>query len=420
MPTVDLNLLAVRESEQVEWKRDVADVHDVVRTLAAFANDLQNLGGGYVVCGAEETRDEHGFQRLNAVGLDASRLREVEGRVLALCRERVSPPVIPIVEELPAATPERRVLVFVMPATGHAHSVRTDQESAYWIRIGRQTREARNGLFRELMIRKGAIDPWDRRPLAGATVADLDLLMLRDSLQRLGQYESDQSVDRLLSADLQLSAFVPSLCVREPMTGVLRPRNFAMLLFGREPQRWIPGAVAVFSSYPGTDRAQPHGERHELGGTLLVQARRLTELLDAQAHTLFDKTDAAMPNAVKYPQRALHEALINSLAHRDYSVVDPTRITVFVDRIEFNSPGSLPLGVDLEALRAGRAGPRWRNQALAWFLTRLQLAQAEGQGIPTILQAMRAEGCPEPVFDADEVRVSCTLPAHPRMRQRRP
>ncbi|HEX3129681.1 MAG TPA: ATP-binding protein [Thermoanaerobaculia bacterium] len=62
--------------------------------------------------------------------------------------------------------------------------------------------------------------------------------------------------------------------------------------------------------------------------------------------------------------------MINALAHRDYSLVDPTRITVFLDRIEMISPGPLPTGVNPEDFRAGRVAPKWRNQALAWFLSR--------------------------------------------------
>ena len=80
------------------------------------------------------------------------------------------------------------------------------------------------------------------------------------------------------------------------------------------------------------------------------------------------------------------------------------------------SPGPLPLGITLEDIRARPVTPRWRNQALAWYLSRLQLAQAEGQGIQTIRHTMQAAGCPPPIFDANEVSVSCTLPAHPRLR----
>ncbi|HEX3129680.1 MAG TPA: RNA-binding domain-containing protein [Thermoanaerobaculia bacterium] len=74
---IDLRHLAERESEQVEWKSNVADIDDVVETLCAFANDLANLGGGYVVCGAHETRDGHGFPAIDLAGLKSSRFRPV-------------------------------------------------------------------------------------------------------------------------------------------------------------------------------------------------------------------------------------------------------------------------------------------------------------------------------------------------------
>lgn len=215
---------------------------------------------------------------------------------------------------------------------------------------------------------------------------------------------------------MQITPFVPSLCIAEPLTGVLRPRNYAILLFGREPQRFIPGAFAIYSTYPGRDRTDPVARRFEIAGTLLDQARRLQELLDAEAVTLFDKTNLKSPNAEKYPRRALQEAMVNALAHRDYELVDPSRFISYADRIEFVSPGALPFGVALEDLRTRAVTPRWRNQSLAWFLSRVQLAQAEGQGIQTIRSTMKAVGCPPPRFDASEVSVSCVLRAHPRSR----
>ena len=418
--SIDLALLASRENEQTEWKENVADIDDVVATLSAFANDLPNLGGGYVVCGAKEQPDEHGFPSLARTGLTAARLKEVENTVRARCRSRVSPPIAPLTEELPSDGEGRRILVFVQPATRGAHTFRRGSDGAkHFVRVGRSTIEARNGLLRDLLVRKSELEPWDRRPCASATIADLNLLALRDALQRMGLYAPERGVEPLLSHDQSLSPFVPPLCAREPLTGILRPRNFAMLLFGRDTQKHVPGAHAIFSLYRGTDRSDAHAERHEIAGTIIEQARRLTELLDSQSGMLFDKTDPTTPNAAKYPRRALYEAMGNALAHRDYESPDPTRITAFADRIEIVSPGALPLGVDAHAFRDGRAGPKWRNQALAWFFARLQLAQAEGQGIPTILRAMREEGCPPPTLDADATRVACVLPAHPRASMRR-
>jgi ATP-dependent DNA helicase RecG len=414
-PHVDLRELTRRESEQTEWKENVADPDDVVATLSAFANDLQNLGGGYVVCGAREEKDEHGFPRLVRAGLAASRLKEVENVVLARCRDRVSPPIAPLVEEAEAESPDRRVLVFMQPATRNAHTFRRGHEGAkHFVRVSRSTLEARNGLLRDLLVRKGTSEPWDRRLCAGATVADLDLLALRDALQRIGLFNPERGVEPYLAEDVLLSPFVPSLCVAEPLSGVLRPRNYAVLLFGREPQRFIPGAVSLFSTYPGVDRSEPVAHRRELAGTLLDQAQSLQKLLNEEAVTLFDKASRKAPNVERYPWRALQEAMVNALAHRDYELVDPTRVTAFSDRIELVSPGALPIGISVEDLRTRVVTPRWRNQALAWFLARLQLAQAEGQGIQTIRRMMQAAGCPPPSFLANEAAVTCVLEANPR------
>lgn len=412
---INLEQLSVRESEQIEWKENVADCDSVVKTLTAFANDLANLGGGYVVCGAKETKDEAGFPKLEKTGLTAHRIKEVENTVLTRCRERVSPPIAPIIQELVTDDPTRRLLIFIQPSTGDAHSARVGIDGAkYWVRIGRDTREARDGLLRELLVRKGAKAPWDRRICVNASLDDLDLLALRDALQRMGVFSAEKGVEEYLSADSQLNALVPPLCERESMTGVLRPRNFTMLLFGREPQKFIPGAFNLFSIYSSTDRSEIFSERHEITGTLIEQSRRLNELLSIQSSTTFDKSDPRDPNAVKYPRRALYEAMGNALAHRDYELDDPNRVTVFEDRIEILSPGSLPLGVSADKFRSGQAHPKWRNQALAWFFNRLQIAQAEGQGIPTILRVMKDEGCPPPQFEIESTSVVCVLPAHPR------
>jgi ATP-dependent DNA helicase RecG len=271
-------------------------------------------------------------------------------------------------------------------------------------------------VLRELLVRRGALEPWDRRLCNGATTNDLDLLALRDALQRMGVYTPERGVEPYLADGAQITPFVPSLCVAEPLTGVLRPRNYAVLLFGREPQKFVPGAFSIYSAYPGRDRTGPIARRFEIAGTLLDQARRLQDLLDAEAVTLFDKTDLKTPNAEKYPRRALQEAMVNALAHRDYELFDPARFTSYLDRIEFISPGSLPSGMTIEALRKRSVTPIWRNQSLAWFLNRLQLAQAEGQGIQTIRATMKAAGCPPPRFEATEVWVKCVLRAHPRSR----
>ncbi|MFZ2658357.1 MAG: ATP-binding protein [Victivallales bacterium] len=412
---IDLKELATRESEQVEWKKNVASIDAVIRTITAFSSDFQNMGGGYVVCGAEELKDEYGFQKVAYPGLTSERFKEIEGKVMSDAREKIDPAVTPIVEELPGDIEGQRVLIFIIPSTGYAHSYRASgkDSSTYYVRLSRETVEAKNGILRELLVRKQTLPPWDRRLNEQADIIDIDLLAFRDVLQQIGTWNPSVSIEDYFADSMRLSDFVPPLGGKRPLDSAIHPRNFALLLFGKEPTRFFPGAWTKVSFYPGKDRSEQTAERHDLTGTVVGQAKKALELLKTHASTVYDK-ESPEPNASKYPERALQEAVINALVHRDFEQEEPTSITVFVDRVEIRSPGALPRSVNKEKFLSGQASPSWRNQSLAYFFNKLQLAQAEGQGIPTIIRTMMQLGSPAPRFDLEEAAVTCILPAHPR------
>ena len=412
---IDLKELSARESERVEWKENVADIDNILKTITAFANDFSNLGGGYLVCGAKEGKDEHGFQKIFYTGLDAGRFNEIQNKVLSLCREKIDPEVTPLTDEIEVPSDKsRRILVFIIPSTRYAHSYRArgKDSSTYYIRTGSNTIEARNGLLRELLINKKQLEPWDKRIDNRSSVEDIDLIVLREYLQEMRLWSSEKSIEDYISDKEKLSDFVPPLAGRIGLTNELKPKNFA-LLFGKNPLDFFEGAYTVFSVYKGPDRSEPTAKRYMIKGTIVQQAKKLIELLNFESYVLFDKASAD-PNQVKYPLRALQEAVINALVHRDYELRYPVRITAFIDRIEINSPGALPRTINKEKFLSGKAHPHWRNQTLAYFFNKLQLAQAEGQGIPTIFRTMKEEGCPEPIFEFEPENVICTLPANPR------
>lgn len=415
MPKLDLKEIALRESEQVEWKENVADIDSVVETVVAFANDWSNLGGGYIICGAKELRDEAGFPRVEMIGLTSERLKEVEGKVLERCRSRVDPPLAPLVEEIASSDQERRILAFIVPSSRSAHMFRSNSDSGkYFVRIGRETREARDGLLRELLVRKGAALPWDHAPNQSASASDIDLITLREVLTRASLWDPARDIDDYFDELKPVHALMPSVGIKEGLTGTLRPRNYSLLMFGRDATRFVSGASAVVSIYPGVDRGESYAERHEITGPLALQIGRALDLVSANSSTVFDKTDVTNPNLAKFPERAVKEAVVNAFVHRDYVSPNPVRITVFSDRVEITSPGALLAGIDRVAFLEGRGRPLWRNQALSLLMNRLNLAQAEGQGIPTIIRAMREAGNPAPVFELSDENVTCTLPAHPR------
>ena len=416
---IDLKELSSRESERVEWKENGDDkfiVNNIVKTISAFANDISNFGGGYVVCGAKESKDEFGFPKVEYTGLSSAKVKEIEGKVLQHCRDYISPSIAPIVHELDnPVNIDTRILVFVVLASPEAHTYRDGESVNYYVRISKETKEARNGILSQLLIKKQKLEYFDKRVCQNATETDIDVFLFRDSIQEMGIYQQSKSLEDYFSDKEQIAELVPPLFVRNNLIGTLQPRNFSMLMFGKKSSVTLifPEAHTIVSIYKGLDRSEPTAERHILTGSIIEQAKKAIELLNTQAYTAFDKT-SLKPNQVKYPIRALQEALINAIVHRDYEIPQPIRITIFADRVEIVSPGSLHWGVDKDKFLSGKASPKWRNQSFAYLFNKLQLAQSEGQGIPTIFRTMKEEGCPEPQFEIDVESVTCILPAHPR------
>jgi predicted HTH transcriptional regulator len=416
---IDLKELSQRESERVEWKEngDSQDiVASIVKTISTFSNDISNFGGGYVVCGAKETKDEFGFPKVQYTGLTANKLKEIEGKITQHCRDYISPSIAPIVQELVNPDNENtRILVFIVLASPEAHRYRDGQTSNYYVRIARETREARNGILTQLLIKKQKIAYFDRRVNTESSIADIDLLLFRDSMHEMGLLQPEKSLEDYLSEKEQISALIPPLFSKVNLDNTLRPKNFTLLLFGKEKAitRLFTGAYSILSIYNGLDRSELTAIRHTFTGNIIGQARKMIELLSTQTYTAFDKSKSK-PNQVKYPIRALQECIVNAIVHRDYEIEEPIRVTVFSDRIEIKSPGTLHWGMDKEKFLKGKSSAKWLNQSFADIFNRLQLAQSDGQGIPTIFRTMREEGCPEPIFEIEPDSVTCILRANPR------
>jgi ATP-dependent DNA helicase RecG len=272
MPPVDLDSLLRQEDPHVEWKRRAADIEDVVKTLSAFANDLNgSLEGGWVVCGIEEGRDEHGFPVPRKSGLTAGRLQEIKGKALAWCRERVSPPLIPTTEEfLLPEDPSRRILVFHVPASPYPHLFRErDGSTRTWVRHGSDTVEARGELLRKLQQGKPEIPLFLQRPCPEATPADLDVLVAEEFLSRANlPYPPAE----YLKPGARLDAFshplvlpqpgapgdsrpLPTYLALQPRTDPLHPGRIRCL---HGLRRSVPGGVS--QSPLSSDRASSYSD----------------------------------------------------------------------------------------------------------------------------------------------------------------
>jgi len=284
----------------------------------------------------------------------------------------------------------------------------------FWVLRDSHTIEAKGALLKELLRKKKEEPPFLERPCSTASLDDINRTAAEEFL---GELRLRGTPADYLKPGVTIDALSHPLVIAEataPDEKKPVPTYLALLLFGREPSRFVPGARAVLSIYEGDTKAATSAIRVDVTGPLPKLIRDILEKLALHNGTSIDKSADALAirqNRPRYSSKAVQEAVVNAFAHRDYESGEPTRITVFSDRIEVENPGGLDADADPALLTSGRAPVRWRNRALASFLLRMELAQNEGQGIPTIQkETFEVSGRP-PDFHLTKTSFQVVIPA---------
>ncbi len=412
LPTNLDNLLHLRSTETVRvefkasWDKHISEA--TVRTVCAFANDLLNLNGGYVILGVES--DEQGRAKLPPKGLDDQDIDRIQRELSGACKA-ISPEYLPhmFVEQF-----EEKTILVVWAAAGDNRPYEAPGRRggrAYWVRSGSETIQAKGDLRRQL-IEQAAKIPFDDRRSLTATVDDISAGLIRQFLADIRSY--------LASNEGKMDE--PEVYRRLRLVVKVNdheiPRNVALLFFNDGPERFFPGAyVEVVQFDEGGDLIEEKSFR----GPLHEQIRTCLRYLDGLGGALVQKVrgQAEVERTVPYPYEAMEEAIVNALYHRGYDgPPEPVKVYLYPDRMEITSyPGPVP-GILNEHLDAGGRIPAVaaRNRRIGEFLKELRLAEGRGTGIPKIRRRMQENGSPQAEFHFDDERTYFTvlLPVHPR------
>lgn len=214
---------------------------------------------------------------------------------------------------------------------------------------------------------------YDETPMPRLTLADLDLDALDRYLEATGQAELKDNPERLLTNWGLLSKGYPTIA--------------GVVLFGREPQRHLPFAQINAARFPGTDSSVEPADRKDLTGRLLDVIDQAERFLDLHLRTPHEIRGFESEPKPELPKEALREAIVNALAHRDYTVHGPVRLFVLDDRIEVHTPGKPPNTVDEGAMRAGVHVVR--NPRIYARLSDAGLVTRAGTGVRRIVRLVR-------------------------------
>ena len=400
------------ESVRREFKKTWNDViaESVVRTICAFANDFQNLNGGYVLLGIEEV---NGLPVLPPHGLGGLDVDRIQRQIRGAC-ERIDPKYQPVLS--PEVFQGQQILVIwapggdVRPYSAPEHAKGASR--TYYVRVGSETLEAKGEILNQLMQLAARVPYDDRRRL--------DVLLTEVSEALVRKFLADIRSD-LVSPDVQFSLedLLSALRLLVKTNGTQSVRNVALLFFTDSPEKYFPGArieVVQFGDDAGGDLI----EERVFRGPLPQQVRQVLEYLNNLSGSVIRKVSgqAEAVHFVAFPYEAMEEAIANAVLHRSYeSPPEPVKVYLYPSRLEITSyPGPVP-GLELKDLLPNARPPQapMRNRRIGEFLKELRLAEMRGTGIPTIRRKMRENGSPEPQFEFDEARAyfRVTLPAHP-------
>lgn len=387
-------LLSDLESDRVERKASVADKDKIAEAICAFANDLPDHRQPGVV-----------FIGVNDDGSCAG-LPITDDLLLGLADLKTNGKIYPF----PGMTVQKRsaggcdmVVVEVEPAENPPVRFR----GRTWVRVGPRRGIATPEDERRLIEKRRYRNlPFDLQPPAFAGLDDLDLLRFeREYLAAAVAPDVLEQNGRSVEQKLAALRFT---------TPDGQPTVTGLLVIGKDPRQFIPGAYVQFLRVEGNDLGGAIKDQKDISGPLVDLLRQMDEVLRINISTAIDIV--AGPVEIRhpdYPMAALQQLARNAILHRNYEGTNaPVRLYWFDDRIEIHNPGG-PFGQVTKANFGSPGITDYRNPDVAEAMKVLGYIQKFGVGIQTARRELEANGNPPPEFTTADTNLLVTVRRRP-------
>lgn len=404
----------VVESTRIEYKADF-NPDPIIRSICAFANDIDNMGGGYILVGVEEN---NGAPVFPIKGIEQTRIDSILKKLREYCHY-IEPLYEPVVEPV-IYNDVYIIVIWVSGGYGRPYKAPKDvtvkhSGKYYYIRKFANSVIASNEEEKELFYASSNI-PFDDRPNLAADISDLDIGLMRAHLKEIGSnlYPYSLTMDSVqIAKDMQL--------VDGPSEN-LKPLNVGILMFSERPERYFRYARIEVIDIPDPT------------GTNMVEKiftgpiqRQLKDALAYLKNYALKEATIKVPDKAEairisnYPYAALEEILANAVYHRSYQVSEPITVRITPGSIEITSFPGFDRSITDDAINRFDIRARiYRNRRIGDFLKELKLIEGRNTGFPNARKALEANGSPALRFDMNPERdyLSVTIPVHTYFSQR--
>ena len=373
--TLDAILEQVRAGEDsfAEFKEVRFGNHAVIspntEEMAGEFVAFANADGGAVFLGVSD----EGL----VTGLARERADELERWVINIATNNCDPPIRPSIRRAMVPDPSGTEVLLILVEIKKSLYVHRSSGGRYYLRVGTTKTDMTAAELARLFQQRGRMFVFDEQPVPTASPDQLNHKLVVETL-------GDDL--RIPLSDLLRNTRV----VVQDGSEQERPTVAGMLAFGTSPLHHLPSAFIEAAVYRGTVLSSDdlvHSEK--INGPVTNQIDGAYAFVE-RFMLIPSKKPVGREDFPQYSLGAIYEAIVNAVAHRDYSVSgSKIRLYLFADRLELYSPGSLPNTVTLETM-AFRVFTR--NQLLVAFLAKMKsritgsaYLESRGEGVRRIL-----------------------------------
>ena len=390
------------EGNRIEFKAGW-NPSKIYQSICAFANDFDNLGGGYIIVGVEE---ENGVAKRPVKGVPEVLLDDIQKTMVGF-NNKIEPYYLPrtSIEEV---DDKFLFVIWVPSGVNRPYNVFEDVDARhskpkYYIRSGSCTIEAKGESLDQLRDLANRT-PFDDRGNQEITIDDISPVLVYDYLKKVGSKLANKfSSDGMESILEQMDLY----------DGPVEKRyikNVAAMMFCENLKKFFPISRVEIVVFPNGRIKDPNNfyEVPAITGTVPQMINQTLNQLRTfiREYIIKPKDKAESIRYFNYPYQALEEAVVNALYHRDYQEREPVEITIEPDRISILSYAGPDRSVTLDAIKKGDVlrSRRYRNRRLGDFLKELELTEGRCTGIPTIQEELSRNGSPRAIIETDEDR----------------
>ena len=407
LPTSLKNILdnSIVEQARVEYKSDW-NPQSILHTICAFANDIDNFSGGYIIIGIEE---KDGIPIRPIKGLELNKIDLIQKEILEYCHKCIEPKYVPLID-VQTIDEKKCIVVWCYSGLDRPYKclddvyVKESKNKSYFIRKGSSSIKTTTQAEKELFSLSGII-PYDDRINYNTSLNDLNINLIRKYLFDI--YSNLLS----LSESMSLEELCENLQITSGPKEAIHPRNVGLLFFSYNPEKYIP-----YSYIDLTIIYDPTGEgmiEKQFKGPINIQYFDVMQfiknnIIEEKIFKISGQMEAK--RYFNYPYESIEELVGNALLHKNYQYHEPISIRITKETFEITSiPGFDSSINEKDILTFSPKTRKYRNRRIAEFMKELHIAEAKNTGYPTIIKYLKQNESAMPIIEMDGERSYVTV-----------